>query len=273
MAKVETNFEFANDSLQKSTPACESGLEKVFSYNGSNVTFKTDNGIVYVNATEMAKPFGKRPSDYLRLPSTNELISSVVRFSHIGENEAVIKTKGGIDGGGSTWLHEDIALDFAQWLSVDFKIWCNAHIKELLLTGRTEIRKEPFPTMTKEEYDLKMRDLSLREAEILERVLARTNVPEYASIINHYIVEKVTGNSDAIPLPESKERLYSATEVGNMLGVSSNKIGRLAKEHNLKTEEYGKWFFDKSRYSNKEVESFKYNKKAISIFKELLSLQ
>ena len=272
MTKIQNQFESANDSSQKSTSAYESGLEKVFSYDGSNVTFRAENGIVYVNATEMAKPFNKQPYEYLRLTSTNELISSITGFSRISENQLVIRKPGSPENGGGTWLHEDIALDFAQWLSVDFKIWCNAHIKELLLTGKTEIRKEPVPTMTKEEYDLKVRDLSLREAEILERVLARTNVPEYASIINHYIVEKVTGNSDAIPLPESKERLYSATEVGDMLGVSSNKIGRLAKEHNLKTEEYGKWFFDKSKYSNKEVESFKYNERAIGIFRELLSL-
>lgn len=34
-------------------------------------------------------------------------------------------------------MHEDIALDFAQWLSVDFKLWCNDRIKELLRYGMT----------------------------------------------------------------------------------------------------------------------------------------
>ena len=32
---------------------------------------------------------------------------------------------------------EDLALDFAQWLSVDFKLWCNDRIKELLTIGFT----------------------------------------------------------------------------------------------------------------------------------------
>lgn len=271
MAKVETNFEFANDSLQKSTPACESGLEKVFSYDNSNVTFKTENGIVYVNATEMSKLFNKQPVHWLSNQSSKEFVEELSKLRNLSLADLVVVTRGGNNAG--TWFHEDVAIEFARWLSPKFAIWCNDRIKELLTTGKTEIRKEPVPTMTKEEYELKRADLNLRAAEILERLAQRTTVPEYHKIIDHYIFEKVTGNSDAIPLPESKERLYSATEIGNILGVSSNKIGRLAKEHNLKTEEYGKWFFDKSRYSNKEVESFKYNEKAIGIFRELLSLQ
>lgn len=36
---------------------------QVFSYKGSNVTFSNENGM-WVNATEMAKPFGKKPIDW-----------------------------------------------------------------------------------------------------------------------------------------------------------------------------------------------------------------
>lgn len=31
-----------------------------------------------------------------------------------------------------TWMHEDLALIFAQWLSPDFYLWCNRRIKEIL---------------------------------------------------------------------------------------------------------------------------------------------
>src|SRR5690606_29415618 len=30
-----------------------------------------------------------------------------------------------------TWLHEDIAIEFARWLSPSFAIWCNDRIKDL----------------------------------------------------------------------------------------------------------------------------------------------
>jgi hypothetical protein len=50
---------------------------KIFSYEGQPVTFKNENGTVYVNATEMAKRFGKMTHEYLRLPNTIELIKEL----------------------------------------------------------------------------------------------------------------------------------------------------------------------------------------------------
>ena len=43
---------------------------KIFNYNGTDITFLSGNGDVLVNATQLAKPYGKRPNDYLSLPST-----------------------------------------------------------------------------------------------------------------------------------------------------------------------------------------------------------
>ena len=106
----------------------------IFSYNGSDVSFQNGENIM-INATEMAKPFNKRPIDYLRLPTTIDLISAIVRKSHISENQLIITKQGSAVNGGGTWMHEDVALDFAQWLSVDFKLWCNDRIKELLTQG------------------------------------------------------------------------------------------------------------------------------------------
>ena len=44
----------------------EMGLSTIFNYNGNNVAFiKTSYGIL-INATDMARPYNKRPVDYLR---------------------------------------------------------------------------------------------------------------------------------------------------------------------------------------------------------------
>ena len=88
-----------------------------------------------------------------------------------------------------------------------------------------------------------------------ERVLANA---EYQQICNAYASEALTGHK-VLPMPECHERYYTATEVGNMLGISANRVGKIATQNNIKTSENGKWFFDKSRSSNKEVETFKYN--------------
>lgn len=113
-------------------------MSTIFNYNNANITFKTDNGEVFVNATEMAKAFGKRPNDYFNLQATKELISALQTITSKNGNDdyqIVITERGGTNP--CTWMHEDIALDFAQWLSVDFKIWCNNHIKQLIKQGYT----------------------------------------------------------------------------------------------------------------------------------------
>ena len=107
---------------------------QIFQYNGSSITFqKGDN--VMVNATEMAKPFNKRPNDFLILKSTNELTNSLSAKTGIPVTDLVIVNQGGNNQG--TWIHEDLALVFAQWLSPDFYLWCNDRIKELLQYGMT----------------------------------------------------------------------------------------------------------------------------------------
>jgi len=66
------------------------------------------------------------------------------------------------------------------------------------------------------------------------------------------------------------EKTYSATEVGKMLGLSSTKVGMIANRHGLKTPEYGMFVLDKSRYSAKEVETFRYNALGVERIRELV---
>lgn len=49
---------------------------QIFQYNGSPITFQKGDSVM-VNATEMAKPFGKRCNDFLSTKQTKELISSL----------------------------------------------------------------------------------------------------------------------------------------------------------------------------------------------------
>lgn len=61
-----------------------------------------------VNATQMAKPFGKLPNEFLRLPSTTTLIKAIAGKSRIALNQLVVTKRGGNNPG--TWMHEDVAL-------------------------------------------------------------------------------------------------------------------------------------------------------------------
>ena len=106
---------------------------KVFSYNGSNISFNKGDEVM-VNATEMAKPFGKSPKDFLKTEQTKRFIEALSEVKKILSSDLVRVVYG--DNGG-TWMHEDVALEFARWLSPAFSIWCNDRIKELLTVGMT----------------------------------------------------------------------------------------------------------------------------------------
>ena len=54
-----------------------------------------------------------------------------------------------------------------------------------------------------------------------------------------------------------------------MLGITANKVGRIANTYELKTAEYGVFKLDKSRYSNKEVENFYYNQRGVEKIQQI----
>lgn len=85
-----------------------------------------------------------------------------------------------------------------------------------------------------------------------------------ASLINPLV------GYDAIPLPVIEEHYYTAAEVGQKIGVSANKIGRVANANNLKNNQYGKFFLDKSAHSSKQVEAFRYNTNGIEALRHLI---
>ena len=111
-------------------------VKKVFAYDGSNVTFASKDKLVMVNATEMAKPFGKSCNDWLKTDQSKRMVSAISTSKKIDVTNLVKVTNGGNTKNG-TWMQEDVALVFAQWLSPEFYIWCNDRIKELLTIGIT----------------------------------------------------------------------------------------------------------------------------------------
>ena len=70
--------------------------------------------------------------------------------------------------------------------------------------------------------------------------------------------------------PPVTQQTYSAGEIGERLGISGNKVGRLTKAHNLKTEEYGIWVLDQSAHSSKQVTNFRYYEDIIPVLKALI---
>ena len=75
---------------------------------------------------------------------------------------------------------------------------------------------------------------------------------------------------EVVPLPVIEEHYSTASEVAAEIGCTANKIGRIANKHNLKTDQYGKFFLDKSKHSEKQVEAFRYNAEGIKVLRHLI---
>ena len=114
-----------------------------YTYEGSEVTFSNGDNVM-VNATQMAKPFGKQPKDWLRTEQAQRIIDAITdRQKCLTADLVVVKQGGNNLEEQGTWMHEDVALVFAQWLSPEFYLWCNNRIKELIKNGVSDIRETP----------------------------------------------------------------------------------------------------------------------------------
>lgn len=112
----------------------DNSQNQIFQYNGSPISFQKGDSVM-VNATQMAKSFGKEPKFWLMNQSTTDYLNELSKVRNLTLADLVQVTKGGNNSG--TWMHEDVAMEFARWLSPAFAIWCNDRIKELLTHGLT----------------------------------------------------------------------------------------------------------------------------------------
>lgn len=149
----------------------------------------------------------------------------------------------------------------------EFKRWVTSEvIPSIRKTGGYTLK--PMTDYQKEQTRLKEENAHIRKAQILER-LANQYEGTYRQILHAYATKELSGKF-LLPLPELEEKTYSATEIGELLGITANRVGLLTNRYDLKTEQYGQWFKDKSRYSDKEVSSFRYFERVIPIIRDLL---
>lgn len=226
----------------------EMGLLKAFEYNGNKVSFiKTNYGIL-INATDMARAFDKKPSEYLRLSSVNELVKASVRLSHTSENQLVIRLKGNPENGAETWLYEDIAIDFARWLSVDFRVWCNAKIKELLTSNSCNMPDFTNPAEAAEAWAKEYRN----------RVNAERIALEERARADQEKLEKDTAVKTLISKQEDLEFAESFVEPGSNDMLIREVAKKLEQNNIIVAEKTLRIFLQKTRFFTKREEDNQY---------------
>lgn len=147
----------------------------------------------------------------------------------------------------------------------EFKRWVTSEVlPSIRKTGEYKITPAQ-----QNRLDIMERNSRAREASLWLRISAQVKSDTYRQVCASYASTVLAGR-EVIPLPQTTQHHYSATEIGKMFGVSKQAIGNLANTYGMKTDEYGAWYHDKSPYSAKEVDVFKYNDQAVQRFRDLL---
>jgi hypothetical protein len=133
---------------------------KILDYKGNKIEFSFDRekGKMMVNATDMAKIFGKNTSDFMSLEQTRnffEVMKEEYTFLNIEKSTDLIVSM----PESGTWMHRVLALKFAAWLSPSFEIWMHGAVENLLFSNyaRREQSLERIIAMQDEMEELELK--------------------------------------------------------------------------------------------------------------------
>lgn len=178
-----------------------------FIYENSEIEFELGKNLM-VNATEMAKIFGKQVIAFLRNDETKNFISECLKSenSHFlgiktEEDLFVSKQKSG------TWMHRILALKFAAWLNPAFELWVyitidnliNQHFKDereaLLMKLGAKERKEQKRKELKQLYGHIPQLIEYFELEEEEKEAERRRKKSIAAQVQQLKLELNFGNN------------------------------------------------------------------------------
>lgn len=108
-----------------------------------------------------------------------------------------------------------------------------------------------------------------RKAALMVKIAKATNSESSSQTLYAKAAEVLTGE---MTIPVMKQKEYTATDIGNKLAISPNKVGRICNKLGLKAEqpgqnEYGRWSNSKSQHSDKEVPQWLYFEKGYQAIK------
>lgn len=216
-------------------------------------TEQLGNCLGYQYARESINKLVSR-NDYLR---EKEFSAEVKMTSPSGEQITRVFTEDGI---------YEVTMLAKTKKAKEFRAFIRKLLKSLR-KGEVKIIKPSNEQIELIEIKKKNADARLRNAKIREAKFLLEAVDKYKNVLAEQSVELLTINALEIingkdtlqkpTLPESK--YYSATEIGKELGITANKVGKIANKNNLKTDKYGKTVLSKSLYSSKQCPTFIYN--------------
>lgn len=114
------------------------------------VYHKTENELIsqrvedgYVNATAMCKAAGKEWSAYYRNNATKAFINELSTALQISQDALIQSIVGGLPDMQGTWVHPQVAIHLAQWLSPKFSVLVTQWVMDWM-TGKLKQPNLPY---------------------------------------------------------------------------------------------------------------------------------
>lgn len=130
LRKLET---WANDLIENENPVIRKSEPVVLHYEEDfPVTFQNIDGKVMINTTQITSKFGKIPSEWLRITSTDLMRREMAESGQTGSYDGQIYTTRG-RGKGATWLVAPLAIQLIRWLSPQNNLtdWCLEQLEKM----------------------------------------------------------------------------------------------------------------------------------------------
>lgn len=250
----------------------------------NEIVINNNNGTLTVSSLQVAEDFGKRHDNIMRdiesiikgLPKIEETPSKLfieATYQH-SQNKQTYKCYELTRDGFSL-----LVMGFTGSKALEWKLKYIQAFNEM----ERQLRNPKTKTVKTDEdkakaLEVRMMNAKARlmkaQAEQSKVLLECAKISSLSDTSKNCIVAKaveLATGEQIIALPKI-EKTYTATEIGEMFGVSANKIGRIAKEYNLKTAEYGEEVLDMAKYAKgKQVPTFRYNEKTVEKFKKIFN--
>ena len=216
-------------------------------FNDLEVTFNEEG---WFNATSVAGRFGKEVYPWLRQRDTVEYMTALARqlgkinpdsleeFNLIKQLEStsaasqaallafakktgLVRTKSGsLENGGGTWLHPKLAVVFARWLDVNFAVWCDLQIDNILRGGHPHFDWKRSRHAASASFKVMSEALRLVREE-QGKVAAAHHYINEARLINHAISGEFK-SIDREKLSDGELDLLAKLEVRNSVLLGRN---------------------------------------------------
>lgn len=237
---LQNNEIYLNGNNSTVQTAFAHETSKTFSYNGNDVLFDTKDDVM-VNATQLAKIYGKRPNDYLSLPATNQLINAITRKYGISENQLVISKVGSSHNGGGTWMHRLIVVDFCQWLDIDLKLWCTEKLDELMRYGMTATQPTLEQMIDNPDLVIHLATQLKQEREERAKLEAQTEQQQATIKIQTEEIKQAAPKINYYDNHLQSVNTLTSTQVAKQIGMDAEKLHRKMKEIGILYKQSGQW--------------------------------